>query len=310
LTVDRSSSDRTTTLAAFAAVVLFGGGNGVAVRFSDHELAPLWGATLRFAIAAGILLALVLFARLGLPRGRALVGALLYGFFGFAVAFGLIYWGLVETPAGVGQIILALVPLLTLLLAVAQGLEQFHWRGVIGAASALAGIGLVFGGRVGSAIPILSALAVVVAAVSMAESNVVIKQFPRSHPLVTNAVAMGFATLILLAASLLLGERQALPTRTETWLALGYVSAIGSVGVFSLFVYVLARWPASVASYVMLLIPLVTIAASSALDHEVISIGYLVGGAVVLIGVYFGAFGLSFGRAAQPPPVVATPGCA
>lgn len=34
----------------FATVVLVGGGNFVAVRFSNRELAPFWGAGLRFAL--------------------------------------------------------------------------------------------------------------------------------------------------------------------------------------------------------------------------------------------------------------------
>jgi drug/metabolite transporter (DMT)-like permease len=308
--VIRLTSERT-TLAAFAAVVLLGGGNGVSVRFSDHELAPFWGATLRFAIAAAILLAVVLVARLSLPRGRALVGSVLYGVFAFAGAFGLIYWGLVETPAGVGQIILALVPLLTLLLAVAQGLERFRWRGIAGALIALAGIVIVFGGRVGTKVPILSALAVVGAAACMAESNVVAKSFPKSHPVATNAVAMATGAAILLAITLLTGERMVAPTRPETWLALGYVSIVGSVIVFSLFLYVIARWPASVSSYVMLLMPLVTVAVSAVLDHEVVSIAYLIGGGLVLAGVYIGAFTQALAPTAQPPaPMVATPGCA
>ena len=57
-------------------------------------------------------------AQAGVPRGRALFGSLLYGLFNFAGSFGLTYYGLVQVHAGLGQILLALVPLATLLLAV------------------------------------------------------------------------------------------------------------------------------------------------------------------------------------------------
>ncbi len=113
------------------------------MRLSDRELAPFWGATIRFGLAAAILLGVVVVARLALPRGRALLGSVLYGLFAFAGAFGLIYWGLVETPAGLGQIILALVPLLTLFLAIVQGQERFRWLGLVGALIAIAGIAIV-----------------------------------------------------------------------------------------------------------------------------------------------------------------------
>ena len=304
----RAYSDRA-TLAAFAAVVLLGGGNGVSVRFSDRELAPFWGATIRFGLAAAVLMGVVLVARISLPRGRALLGSVLYGLFAFAGAFGLIYWGLVETPAGLGQIILALVPLLTLLLAVVQRQEPFRWRGLFGALIAIVGIAIVFGGRVGTAVPIVSALAVVAAAACMAESNVVVKHFPKSHPVATNAVAMATGAAILFGATLLTGEPMTTPARTETWIAIGYLALIGSVAVFSLFLYVIARWSASVSSYVMLLMPLVTVALSAVLDHEAVTAGYLIGGPLVLVGVYIGAFAPA--RVRSPTlPTVATPGCA
>jgi hypothetical protein len=43
-------------------------------RFSNRELAPLWGASLRFALAAALLLAVMVLLGLAFPRGRALVG--------------------------------------------------------------------------------------------------------------------------------------------------------------------------------------------------------------------------------------------
>jgi drug/metabolite transporter (DMT)-like permease len=54
------------------------------------------------------------------PGGRALTGALLYGELNFGAAFALAYYALVRLHAGLGQTLLALVPLATLLLAVAR----------------------------------------------------------------------------------------------------------------------------------------------------------------------------------------------
>ena len=44
------------TLAAFAGTALFGGGNAVAIRLGYAELAPFWGAAVRFLAAALMLL--------------------------------------------------------------------------------------------------------------------------------------------------------------------------------------------------------------------------------------------------------------
>jgi drug/metabolite transporter (DMT)-like permease len=278
------------TVAAFLAIVLLGGGNGVAVRFSNQELAPFWGATLRFGIAAITLAAIVALWRVPLPRGSALTGSLLYGALGFGGAFGFIYWGLVRTPAGLAQVILALVPLLTFLLAVAQGLERFRRQSLAGALIALVGIAIVFGERVGSGAPLVSMVAVLAAAVCMAESNVVVKRFPKCHPIANNAIAMSAGAAILLVASLVSGEARVLPTEARTWTAIAYVSLVGSVAVFSLFLFVIQRWTASATSYVMLLMPLVTVSLGAALAGESITPAFLAGGAFVLAGVYVGAF--------------------
>jgi drug/metabolite transporter (DMT)-like permease len=295
------------TLLAFVGIVALGGFNGVAIRFSNRELAPFWGATLRFGIAAAVLFAFVAWRRVPLPRGRALVGSVLYGLLGFGGAFGLVYWGLLQAPAGLGQVILALVPLLTLLFAVVQGLERYRWQSLAGALLALLGIATIFAERLGSGVPIASMLALVGAAACMAETNVVVKRFPKCHPAANNAIAMGVGAAVLLALSLVAGEAHAVPAAGQTWTAVGYLSLVGSVGVFSLFLYVISRWTASATSYVMLLMPLVAVAASAVLAHEAITPAFLLGGAIVLGGVYVGAFDPSALRLPGGAPRPLTP---
>ena len=70
--------------------------------------------------------------RLTLPRGRALLGVLLYGALIFGGAFSFAYYALVRIHAGLGQTLLALVPLATLLLAVLQRQERLRFAAVIG----------------------------------------------------------------------------------------------------------------------------------------------------------------------------------
>ena len=95
--------------------------------------------------------------------------------------------------------------------------------------------------------------------------------------------------VLLLPISLLLGEQWALPTQQDTWLAMAYLIVPGSLAVFWLFVFVLRRWTASAVSFEFLLIPLATIPISAVLTGEVITPLMLVGGAIILTGVYFGA---------------------
>ena len=59
-------------LSAFTGAVVIGGSNFVAIRFSNRELDPLWGAGLRFVLAAAVFGVLFAALRLRLPRGRDL----------------------------------------------------------------------------------------------------------------------------------------------------------------------------------------------------------------------------------------------
>jgi drug/metabolite transporter (DMT)-like permease len=265
------------------------GGNAVGVRFSNRELAPLWGAGLRFAVAGAVLLAVTAALRLALPRGQALAGALVYGTLNFGAAFALAYYGLVRVHAGLGQTLLAVVPLATLLLAVLQRQERLRAAAVVGSLVALAGIAVMSRAPLREDVPLLSLLALLGGALCFAEAAVLVHRFPRVNPVTMNAVGMTAAGALLVPLALLANEPIELPRRAETWLALGYLVAVGSVLVFVLYLVVLARWSASRAAYTFVLVPVVTVALSTWLDEEPVGSGLVLGGLLVLAGVYVGA---------------------
>jgi drug/metabolite transporter (DMT)-like permease len=278
-----------TTLAAFVVGAIFAGGNGVAIRYSNRELDPLWGAGLRFLLAAVLFLALMAALRLPLPRGRALAGAVVFGLVQFAATYALAYYALVELHAGFGQILLALVPLMTLFLATAQRQEHFRLRSLVGAMLALVGVVVMSSGALEGPLPWLSVLAALASALCFAEAAVLVRWLPPVHAVTMNAVGMSAGALALVVAALVTGETLELPDGSETWSAVVYIVTFGSIGVFLLYLYVLQRWLASRAAYSFVLIPIVTVALSAWLDDEPVGPGLVLGGAVVLIGVYVGA---------------------
>ena len=140
------------------------------------------------------------------------------------------------------------------------------------------------------------------AAVSAAESGVVLKKYPTGHPLATNAVAMGFGGVLLLAMSLILGERWALPSGAATWASLIYLIIVGSIVLFWLFLFTIKRWTASRVSYMFVLTPIVASLAGAGLAGDAVTPAMVAGGLVVLVGVYVGA--LSTPKARTPVPAV------
>lgn len=283
VTTDRS------TMIAFIFMVLVAGGAAVAIRITFVELPPFWSGGARFGLAALIFWILMLVRRVALPRGKALAGAALFGFLGVGASFLFLMWGLVETPASLFQVIGALVPLLTILFAFLHRLEKLRWQGITGALLAVAGIAFAVNGYKGVAISIPHILAIVVGTACIAESAVIAKQIPRSNPIATNAVAMTVGSAMLLFVSFLTREQWVIPTKIATWAAYLYLVVFVSVIVFLLYLWLLGRWTASGTSFAFVLMPLVTIVLASFISDEPITLSLIIGAALVISGVLFGA---------------------
>jgi drug/metabolite transporter (DMT)-like permease len=277
------------TLVAFLALLAVGGLTANAVRVSNADLPPLWGAFLRIGLASLVLFGVVAIWRLPLPGGRALTGAILFGAANFGASQALFYWGVVRVPAGLAQVLMSLIPLMTLLLATVHKTEKVRARTMTGSLLATAGMAVVWAEQLSLAVPFTALLAIVGSAVFAAEAGVLIKAFPTTNIVTFNAVSMGFGAVLLLVSFVLAQEHPVLPNYAATWAALAYLIFVGTIGVFTLYVFVLQRWTASAASYQFVLFPFVTVAVGAAFAGERITSALLGGAALVVIGVYVGA---------------------
>lgn len=276
-----------TALTAFVIAAIFGGGNAVAIKFSVLELDPIWAAALRFLAAAVIMLVIFAIRRESFPRGKSLITAIVFGVLTFGIAFALGFYALVQLNPGFAQIIFAIIPLFTLLFAVAHGQEKITAKALGGSALALAGIGVMSGFAVGD-IPLLPLLALLGGVLCIAEAGVLVKSLPHIHPIAINTVGMTAGGIFLLGLTFVIGNDIALPTLTETWVAIIYM-VLASVIIFTAYLLVLEHWSASRASYIVLLMPPITIVLSVLLLDEPIGPGFIAGGLLVLAGVYVGA---------------------
>ena len=273
----------------------------VAVHYSNEELPPFWGAAVRFGPAALLFIALAAAMRLRAPRGRALVGDLIYGALGFGASYVFAYWALVSLPASLAAVMVALVPLLTFFVAAAHRVEPLRWRPLIGGLVAVVGITIIAGQQLSADVSIVPLLAMLAAIVCIAETSVVLKLFPTSHPVTSNAVGMATGTAILLAMSLLTREAWSLPSQPATWLSLSYLTVVAGVLMFWLYVYVVTHWSASASAYGFVLTPLLAVPIAAWLAAEAITPPFLAGAALVLFGVYVGALSSADGQPGARP---------
>ena len=289
MSADEAGQRDTVTLAAFAALVVLIGTNLVAIRIGNRELDPWWHAGFRFIVAALLFWAIVVVRRRPRPTAGAAVGAALYGGLSIGAFFGFIYAGLVEASVGVATTTLALGPLITLGLAAAIGLERVRTSVVGGGVIAFAGIAVMYASELSGDVPITSLLLLVGGAASFAAGGIVVKRTPPIDPVLQNAIAASVGAVMLVGLSLLAGEQQAIPERTETWIAFVYLVLPGTVLTFGLLLYLLRRWPASRVAYQFVIAPIVAIGLAALLLDEPIGPAVVAGTALVIVGVWLGA---------------------
>lgn len=293
--------------AAFAVMVLIAGLNFPAVRFSNRELAPFYGAGIRFLAAALLFYAFVVWRGIALPTREQMKGTVLYGVLNFAASYAFAYVALVSLPSGVAAVILGSVPVITLLLAAGQGVERFRLRGLIGAIIAVAGIVVLVGAPSKVHVSVGAVLFMLGAALSGSESSIVIKKYPTGDPMATNAVGMAVGGILLLVLSAVFGERWSVPANWTTWASLVYLVLFGSIGLFGLFLYALKRGTATRVSYMFVLTPIIASPSGAALAGESVTLAMIVGGIIVLLGVYLGALSGPTASAPQPAPAHPAP---
>ena len=284
--------DREATLveASLLLAVLFLGTNPVAVKVAVAEFPPVPFVAMRFTLAGLLLLALVALLDPGDRRpGRrdilSLAGVGLVGVGANNVAFTL---GVSMTTASETALIYAAVPIWGILLGLALGLERPTPWGILGVCLAFLGVAVVvYGGLTGST-SLLGNLLVVVATVCWGSYAVL------SLPLLRR-----YSPLVVASYTMLFGGLGALPLALPGFLDAGWADASGraweALAYSTLLVAAFGFWAwqrgvsqvgANRVLIYQYLITLVGVAAGVVLLGESLTANKVLGGAVILLGVY------------------------
>ncbi len=284
--------DRAATLveASLLLAVLFLGTNPVAVKVAVAELSPLPFVTMRFTLAGLLLLTLValLEPAVGRPGRRdllSLAGVGLVGVGANNVAFTL---GVSMTTASETALIYAAVPIWGILLGLALGLERPTPWGILGVCLAFLGVAVVVYGGLTASTSLLGNLLVVVATVCWGSYAVL------SLPLLRR-----YSPLVVASYTMLFGGLGALPLALPGFLDAGWAEVSGSaweaLAYSTLLVAAFGFWAwqrgvsqvgANRVLVYQYLITLVGVAAGVLLLGESLTANKVLGGAVILLGVY------------------------
>ena len=268
---------------AFAGCCLIWGSTFLAIRIGNEAIPPLWAATLRLLLATVLLYLIARATGATIPRGASLRDILRYGFLQFGVNFALLYWGEnAGVPSGITAVVFATVPLSTALFALLFGLERLDLVKTVAAIGALGGVAIIFAGQLGVGVPLLGLLAILGSSTSAALSTIFLKRANSRSPFMANAIGSAVGAPICLAGAVLLGEPLALPTTTEGWGPILYLTLAGSLGAYVLMAWLLTKWTASSTSFIGVVIPVIALGLGALIrDERPAPLAFL--GAVIVI---------------------------
>ncbi|WP_293763616.1 drug/metabolite exporter YedA [uncultured Aquitalea sp.] len=242
-------SRRWLTLAAFFALYVIWGSTYFGIRIGIEYWPPFMMAGLRFLFAGGVMLAWLLWRGEKLPERRELVGAAVLGVLMPAIGNGFVTLAEKEVSSGVAALVVATVPLFTVLFG------RFFF-GQRAAGREWAGIALGFAGMVflnfGSnlrASP-TGAFWLVFASAGWALGSAWSRVIAQPKGPMGSAWMMIFGGLALLAGSAASGESLHAAPAWQGWAAILYLSVFGSMVAYSAYLYLLRTvTPAAATSY-------------------------------------------------------------
>lgn len=296
-----ASQERLATV-AFWLLCLSWGSTYVAIKQGLEALPPFFYAGLRFALA-GLVLGVWMFfrgnlTRLEKPDWLRVVPASL---FMITVNYGLLNWGIERVDSGLSAVVnLATVAISMLGFSLAYRQEPFAWTKAVGIGTGVLGLGLLLGPsaaslgqQLASSRPAeeLAIIAIALGSSCYSWGTVLVRPVALRHPAITmSAVQMMIGGIGLLALG---GATETI--RLDTWRqifaptifgSLMYLVVVGSLLGFTLYQYLLKRWPSSRVALYTFVSPVIAVMLGSLLFGETIT-GREVGAAFLML---FGAY--------------------
>jgi drug/metabolite transporter (DMT)-like permease len=286
---------RLMVVAVYTMLALTLSGQWIAAKLGVTSVPPLELSTMRYAIAAAVLLAVCAITRTSLPlrRWRPIGAAAVCGVVGFNT---LAFLGLSLTPASDSALIVpTTIPVATAVFATLIH-ERLTARKLLAFAIATAGAAVVIvGGQQGasdsSVLRLRGDLMEVGAATAWAASLTIGALVLRKESV------LGYVTLMVLIGTALLvplgflaeSYRDVPSWAPESWLAAGFLGVFSTAVAYVLFFWAVHRFGPSLAAMVSYLVPVATLVLAYFVLAERPLPLQLVGAAVIVIGVRLAA---------------------
>jgi drug/metabolite transporter (DMT)-like permease len=274
-------------------MALFWGGTFIGARISSPEMTAVQGALWRYAIAIVALLAMghLLEGRLARPTPRQWIGVTLLGATGVFVFNLCFMYALAHVPASRASLIMALNPAMTLLAAALFLHEHLTRYKVVGIALALVGVAVVLGH--GNPLHLASGglgigeIVMFGCPLSWAANTLIARRMlPTMSPIASTTWSAITGTAMLAVVAAFTGAMVPRDASWQAWTAIVFIAIFGTAIGLALFYDGVRRIGAARTSVFINLVPVFAVALGVLLLGEPLEASMLVGGALVIGGIF------------------------
>jgi drug/metabolite transporter (DMT)-like permease len=253
---------------------------------------PMLFALLRYTVASLILVPLAL-ARGGLARlprpvpWRTLV---LMGFTGVGLYYVLFNLAIAFTTASQTALIQSAFPAIVGVMAVVWLQERLSRRRIVGIVLAIAGVVLIVARTetgASSSNPLLGNSLAVASVLSWGTYTILAKRMSTADPIAVTAIISLIGTVMLVPAALIENANVSIASiPAEGWMPIIYLGALASAASYLLYMRALRDIDASLVGTYVNLSPVIGVVSGVIVLGETITATAIVGGALVLFGVW------------------------
>jgi drug/metabolite transporter (DMT)-like permease len=228
---------------AYIALCLFWGSSWAATSAVVTQVPPLRAISMRFALAVGVLVPVIVLRRLPLPRGRALGANMILGFSMVAVPYALLFWGGQRVGSGMIAVLFATMPLIAALLAPLLHGNEVPRRAFYATLGGVGGIALLVSGALSvSLAQAAGAGAVLLAVLSTAASLFYARrELASTHPIASTAVQLAVGAVPFFLLSLATERQIPAAWNPDSLGAMSFLVIAGSAIAFPLYYWLLQR---------------------------------------------------------------------
>lgn len=272
----KEKNDNISVIVAYLAVCILWGSTYLAMRIAVSHFPPELFAGIRFLSAGTIVLIFAVIKRYTFPNSFIdIVKSAVPGIFMLMGANGLVMWAEQWVHSGITSLLLATTPLFVALLETMffrdSKIKLSGWIclvvGFMGTAMLI-----VSGAGIGS-VDAKGGLIVIIAAVFWSLGSIFSKKVKSSGHMATHiGIQMLAAGIGLTTIGLLSGEASKVTFNTNTVLAMIYLVVFGSIIGYSSNMYVLKKWPASIAITSAYINPVVAVILGVLILNEAINL--------------------------------------